>query len=97
MTADATYILLQRKARSSLSEMLYWSKYKKREIGTLTSTDGVRFTVADPLPVDSYYLWAGASGVRYAVDAATGTVKAKSYISYKRGEGTKGLYAFPEK
>ena len=53
-----------------------------REIGTLTSTDGVRFTVADPLPVDSYYLWAGASGVRYAVDAATGTVKAKSYISY---------------
>lgn len=40
---------------------------------------------------------AGASGVRYAVDAATGTVKAKSYISYKRGEGTKGLYAFPEK
>lgn len=68
-----------------------------REIGTLTSTDGVRFTVADPLPVDSYYLWAGASGVRYAVDAATGTVKAKSYISYKRGEGTKGLYAFPEK
>lgn len=67
-----------------------------RSIGTLTSNDGINFTLGEPLaPLEYYYMKVGVKDISYSVSESNGVTSSNAKMIYTIPEGdTQGVYVF---